>query len=253
MIAALITQSGIARDFFYTYEGQTLWYTVNDEAAKTCEVSGQENVTGDLIIPSIANDGDSEYTVTSIGESAFEWCSGLTSLTIGNSVTSIGDNAFSRCSDLMSVTIPDSVNSIGGGAFSGCNSLTKVILGKSVSDIGSEAFGECEKITDVICMAKKVPGQQGHAFMQTVYDNATLHVLQGLINDYKAKSPWSLFINISGDAEEASVVEDIESDEMNIGQPAEYYNLQGVRVAEPKKGALYLRKQGNKTEKIMMR
>ena len=39
---------------------------------------------------------------------------------------------------------------------------------------------------------------------------------------------------------------------MNIGQPVEYYSLQGVRVAEPKKGALYLRKQGNKTEKIIM-
>lgn len=39
---------------------------------------------------------------------------------------------------------------------------------------------------------------------------------------------------------------------MNIGQPVEYYNLQGVKIAEPKKGALYLRKQGNKTEKIIM-
>lgn len=47
--------------------------------------------------------------------------------------------------------------------------------------------------------------------------------------------------------------ENIESDEMNIGQPVEYYNLLGVKIAEPKKGAVYLRKQGNKTEKIIMR
>lgn len=40
---------------------------------------------------------------------------------------------------------------------------------------------------------------------------------------------------------------------MNIGQPVEYYNLQGVKIAEPKKGTLYLCKQGNKTEKIIMR
>lgn len=39
---------------------------------------------------------------------------------------------------------------------------------------------------------------------------------------------------------------------MNIGQSVEYYNLQGVRIAEPKKGTLYLRKQGSKTEKIIM-
>lgn len=40
---------------------------------------------------------------------------------------------------------------------------------------------------------------------------------------------------------------------MNIGQPVEYYNLQGVKIAEPQKGALYLRKHGNATEKIIMR
>ena len=97
-------------------------------------------------------------------------------------------------------------------------------------------------------MAEKVPSLYENAFSQTVYGNATLHVLKGLINDYKTTSPWSLFFNIVGDAEEG-----VESDEMTVGQPAEYYNLQGMRVAEPKKGALYLRKQGNKTEKIIMR
>jgi len=39
---------------------------------------------------------------------------------IPNSVTSIGDWAFSYCSGLTSVTIPNSVTSIGGGAFANC-------------------------------------------------------------------------------------------------------------------------------------
>ena len=42
--------------------------------------------------------------MTSIGDYAFSWCSGLTFVTIPNSVTSIGDGAFSGCSDLTSVT-----------------------------------------------------------------------------------------------------------------------------------------------------
>jgi hypothetical protein len=62
----------------------------------------------DLLIPS---------SVTSIGNSAFYGCSGLTSVTIPNSVTSIGICAFSECSGLTSVTIPNSVTSIGGSAF----------------------------------------------------------------------------------------------------------------------------------------
>ena len=43
-------------------------------------------------------------SVTSIGDSAFGGCSGLTELTLPNSVTSIGDAAFSECSGLSKIT-----------------------------------------------------------------------------------------------------------------------------------------------------
>ena len=59
---------------------------------------------------------------------AFEYCSGLTSITIGNGVTSIGVGAFYNCSGLTSVTIPNSVTSIGGSAFSGCSGLTSITV-----------------------------------------------------------------------------------------------------------------------------
>ena len=62
-----------------------------------------------------------EYTipdsVRSIVDSAFEGCTGLTNITMGNSVTWINVYAFFGCSGLTSITIPDSVTSIGNYAF----------------------------------------------------------------------------------------------------------------------------------------
>ena len=65
-------------------------------------------------------------SVTSIGESAFWYCSGLTSILIPNSVTSIGRYAFNDCTDLTSVTIPNSVTSICDRAFKDCTALTEI-------------------------------------------------------------------------------------------------------------------------------
>ena len=72
-------------------------------------------------------------SVTSIGESAFAGCSGLTSITIPDSVTSIDEYAFSGCSGLTSITIPGSVTSIGRSAFNYCHKLVEVINNSSLN------------------------------------------------------------------------------------------------------------------------
>ena len=162
LLGALLAQPVIAqdledeaRDFTYEYEGQTLTYTVLDEDAKTCETkggsifSGGNYVSGNLIIPATAKDGDMEYSVTSIGMFAFSECSGLTTVTIPESVTSIGDYAFYWCSDLTSVEISNSVSSIGNNAFYQCSNLTSVSIGNSVSSIGVAAFYQCSNLTSV--------------------------------------------------------------------------------------------------------
>jgi hypothetical protein len=46
---------------------------------------------------------------------------------IPNSVTSIGNRAFQGCSGLISVVIPDSVIDMDDAAFDGCNQLEQVI------------------------------------------------------------------------------------------------------------------------------
>ena len=78
-------------------------------------------------------------SVTSIENSAFRGCTGLTNITIPDSVTSIGDYAFYH-TGLTYVTIPGNVKRIGAGAFGNCSRLAWVKIGDGVSIIGSGAF-----------------------------------------------------------------------------------------------------------------
>ena len=101
-------------------------------------LNGEEIVN--LIIPN---------SVTSIGDYAFDGCTGLTSITIPNSVTSIGAWAFGACSSLTSITIPNSVTSIGTGAFDSCRGLTSITIPNSVTSIEYGTFSGCSGLTSI--------------------------------------------------------------------------------------------------------
>ena len=119
MLGVLLALPGIARDFTYEYEGQTLTYTVLSESNMTCMpkegnywapgklYTSGNYVSGDLVIPSIAKDGDVEFSVTRIGEYAFCINSDLTSVSIPSSVYKISRSAFYQCGALKDFTIED--------------------------------------------------------------------------------------------------------------------------------------------------
>ncbi|MBO4615330.1 MAG: leucine-rich repeat domain-containing protein, partial [Bacteroidales bacterium] len=137
LLSVLSCASAFAYDFSAVCEsGQTLFYEItSNEEPYTVKVvvenSGSSNTystypTGDLVIPTSVTYNGIEYTVTCIGWDAFYRCSGLTSVSMGNTITEISGYAFENCSGLTSITIPYSVGKIGFGTFMGCNGLESV-------------------------------------------------------------------------------------------------------------------------------
>ncbi len=104
------------------------------------------------VLNSFAPSGLTEYSipnsVTSIGDSAFLYCTALKNVSIPNSVTSIGDSAFFDCT-FKSMFIPNSVTSIGNSAFSYCKALVEIHTPDSVTSIGARAFYDCEALERV--------------------------------------------------------------------------------------------------------
>ncbi len=82
-----------------------------------------------LAYPSAREGGyDIPDGVTGIGDSAFAFCTKLSSVTIPDSVTDIGTLAFSNCTGLDSITLPDSVTGIGEFAFVAPIGMTQTVI-----------------------------------------------------------------------------------------------------------------------------
>ncbi|WP_052200116.1 leucine-rich repeat domain-containing protein [Flavobacterium psychrophilum] len=142
----LIPFLGIAQDF----TANRINYTITSSTAPfTVKVARNANFTGAAEIPETVAYNSENYAVTAIGESAFEHCNNLTSVTIPNSVTTIGEASFFRCTGLISVTIPNSVTTIENSAFDRCKGLTSITIPNSVTSIGKDTFAGCSGLISV--------------------------------------------------------------------------------------------------------
>lgn len=131
-----------------------------------------DTYTGVVKIPERVAHGGRQYTVTGIGDWAFNkcmWvsevqmpqtvmrvghfafynCSSLARLTLSDNLMIIGDYAFYGCFSLPSIHIPDGVDMVGEHAFCLCSGLKDVRTGMGTAGIGEKAFQNCEQMTSL--------------------------------------------------------------------------------------------------------
>ena len=137
-------------------DDQGLTYTLN-AADHTATVANYDNNTPDGVIdiPDTVISGGQPYTVTAIGDSAFKSFStriNVSSVFIPARVRSIGDSAFNRCNALTTVTFAENsqLKSIGGSAFYGTEHayprFKEIKIPDSVETIGTNAFYDCQNL-----------------------------------------------------------------------------------------------------------
>lgn len=150
LLALLLPCLAVAHDF----EVDGIYYNITSEEKKTVEVtdpSDKKVVDGGykfykdvVFIPEKVSYGGKEYTVTAIGERAFEYNYELLSVVMPNTIRSIKEFAFNGCINLKSLTISSEVSEIGDYAFMGLRSLEHLAV-----DCHNKTFdsrGDCNAI-----------------------------------------------------------------------------------------------------------
>ena len=147
-------------------------------------------------------------SVTSIGDIAFTYCSGLEKITVesGNSCYDSRDNCNSIIDTEFNTlivgcknsVIPNSVTSIGYYAFYGCSGLTELTLPDSVASIGDGAFICCSDLSKITSLAEIPPMCGSGVFDRVNKTNCELIVPIVSVTAYKQAEVWNEFSNIRG-------------------------------------------------------
>ena len=142
---------------------------------------------------------------------------------------------------MKSIVIPNGVTVIRMYTFAYCENLTSIEIPNSVTDIEFSVFDECRNLTEITCLATTPPTIYYDTFSNY---NADLYVPAGSKSVYETTEYWKNFNII----EDPNAIEAVAAE-----HETEYFNLQGLPVANPEKGGLYIIKRGNKIGKSIIR
>ena len=172
--------------FQYTYEGNTLEYTVIDENNKYVSVRGVNKDMENLIIPEkVFYNGSIEYTVTEVESYGFRYFR-PTSITFPKSLKVINTEAFYSSHKLKEIVFHSDNVTINDNAFNWCSALTTINCLGHIDSIGLQAFYNCP-LNDISFKQITPPIFAKHDITRIINkDISSIHftIPDGTINDY---------------------------------------------------------------------
>ena len=173
-----------------------IYYDLNTSAKTAAVASNPNYYTGAIDIPSSFVYNGSTYNVKSISSRAFLSCSEMTSINFPSSVTTIGSSAFERCTGLAEVVIGGGVTSIDYEAFKNCSNLRSLTLPSSLKTIENEAFSGCTSLAEIIAKRTTPPTIVSTTFDGVDKTACMVYVPEGCKSSYSNATNWKTFNNI---------------------------------------------------------
>ena len=103
--------------------------------------------------------------------------------------------------EMVDIELPVGTKYIGNNVFNGCSDIRTLKIPATVEHVNDNIIAGCSSLTDVYCYATKVPsfiGTEDPSSMNDVFRKATLHVIYGNEEAYKADAWWKRFYKIEG-------------------------------------------------------
>lgn len=137
---------------YYDFYKDGIYYNITGEntVEVSCETEDGGSYSGSVTIPETVNYDGKSYTVTAIGNYAFQYCRNLTAVSLPSTITEIGYASFYSDFLLTSINLPEHLTKIGIYAFYACTSLGNVEIPASVTWLGTYAFCGCSSFTEVV-------------------------------------------------------------------------------------------------------
>lgn len=158
-----------------------------------------------------------------IGKNAFNLCPALSKVYI-TSMKSFAQTNFNNANanpantshricnidgqEITDVILPEGTKYVNSNAFNGCTYIKSIVMPATMDHINDDIFMDCSALRHVYCAATDVPifiGVNDPSTMNSVFQNATLHVPYSSLSDYHADSWWRRFGTIVGWNGEAEV------------------------------------------------